>query len=144
MEFSRKAIPYTPVDKPLSALTIGIVSTAGGHLKDQEPFSTDEVTGDNTYRVIPKDVDSSQFTVSHAAPKHEYDTDEPKKDINTIFPIERLRELAEEGYIGGIAEQHFTMMGFSKKLKVMMEETIPELAKKVERSKADAIILTAG
>jgi D-proline reductase (dithiol) PrdB len=144
MNFSRKAIPYTPVDKPLSELVIGIVSTAGAHLKDQEPFSTDETTGDNTYRIIPKDVDSKNMTVTHAAPKHEYDTDEPKKDINTIFPMDRLRELEKEGFIGGIADQHFTMMGFSKKLRVLQEETIPELVKKVERSKADAILLTAG
>jgi D-proline reductase (dithiol) PrdB len=144
MEMSRKAIPYTPNSKPLSEMTIGIVSTAGAHLRDQEPFNEDQTTGDITYRIIPQDASSSDFSVSHAAPKHEYNTDEPKKDINTIFPIDLLRQLKEEGVIGGIADNHFSMMGFAMKLRKLIDETIPELAKKVERSKADAIILTAG
>lgn len=144
MEMSRKAIPYTPNDKELHQMRIGIVSTAGAHLKDQEPFSEDPSTGDLSYRIIPGDVNTADFTVTHAAPKHEYDTDEPKKDINAIFPVDRLRELAEEGFIGGLAENHFSMMGFSMRLKRLVEETIPEVVKKVVRSKADAIILTAG
>lgn len=144
MEMSRRAIPYTPNDKPLHEMKIGIVSTAGAHLKDQEPFSEDQTTGDLTYRMIPGDAQSSDFSVTHAAPKEEYDTNEPKKDINTIFPIDRLRELADAGYIGGIADHHFSMMGFSMRLKRLNEETIPEVVKKVVRSKADGIILTAG
>lgn len=144
MEMSRKAIPYTPNEKNLKEMRIGIVSTAGAHLKDQEPFSEDPTTGDLTYRIIPGDVNSADFTVTHAAPKTEYDTQEPKKDINTIFPIDRLRELAAEGFIGGLAENHYTMMGFSMKLKKLQEETIPEVVKKVLRSKADGILLTAG
>ncbi|MBO8171635.1 MAG: hypothetical protein H0Z33_07085 [Bacillaceae bacterium] len=144
MEISRKAIPYTPNDKSLEEMVIGIVSTAGAHLKDQEPFSEDQTTGDMTYRVIPGDVNSADFKVTHAAPKEEYDTREPEKDINTIFPIDRLRELKEQGVIGGIADNHFSMMGFAMRLKRLMEETIPEVAKKVVRSKADGIILTAG
>ncbi len=144
MEMSRKAIPYTPNDKHLHEMNIGIVSTAGAHLKDQEPFSEDPTTGDLTYRIIPGDVDSADFHVTHAAPKEEYDTNEPMKDINTIFPIDRLRELAEEGYIGGLADQHYSMMGFAMKLKRLQEETIPEVVKKVVRSKADGVILTAG
>lgn len=144
MEMSRKAIPYTPNEKALSDMTIGIVSTAGAHLKDQEPFSEDQTTGDLTYRIIPGDVSSDQFTVTHAAPKHEYDTSEPKKDINTIFPIDRLRELEAQGVIGGVANTHFTMMGYSMRLNKMLNETIPDLVKKVVRSNIDAVVLTAG
>lgn len=141
---SRKAIPYTPNDKPLSEMKIGIVSTAGAHLKDQEPFNDDPTVGDNTYRIIPNDSAANDFSVTHAAPKEEYDTDEPKRDINTIFPIDRLRELTEQGVIGGIADNHFSMMGFAMRLRKLIDETIPELAKKVNRSKADGVLLTAG
>lgn len=144
MEISRKAIPYTPNDKVLSEMKIGIVSTAGAHLKDQEPFSEDQTVGDNTYRIIPSDSAAADFSVTHAAPKHEYDTDEPKQDINTIFPVDRLRELADQGVIGGVADNHFSMMGFAMRLRKLIDETIPELAKKVNRSKADGILLTAG
>lgn len=144
MEISRKAIPYTPNDRPLNEMKIGIVSTAGAHLQDQEPFSEDPTTGDNSYRIIPSDSQASDFRVTHAAPKDEYDTREPEKDINTIFPIDRLRELTAAGVIAGVADQHFSMMGFTMRLRKLIDETIPELAKKVNRSKADGILLTAG
>jgi D-proline reductase (dithiol) PrdB len=141
MEMSRKAIPYTPNEKPISEMTIAIVSTAGAHLKDQEPFNTD---GDASYRLITGDAQTDQFTVTHGAPKDHYNTDEPKKDINVIFPLDRLRELKEEGYIGGINNKHISMMGYAMRLKQILDETIPQIAKEISRSKADAVLLTAG
>lgn len=141
MELSRKAIPYTPNPQSLKDMTIMIVSTAGAHLKDQEPFDT---AGDISYRVIPGDAKAEDFTVTHGAPKEHYNTDEPKKDINTIFPIDRLRELQAEGFIGGVAEKHITMMGYSMRLNQINNETAPAIAKEVTRSQADAVLLTAG
>lgn len=143
MQMSRKAIPYTPNDKKLETMTIAIVSTAGAHLQDQEPFKTGP-EGDETYRIIPGDVDSARFTVTHGAPKEHYDWDEPKKDINCIFPIDRLRELEAEGFIGKVADKHLTLMGYSMKLKKFQEETVPAVAKEIERSTIDAAVLTAG
>ncbi len=144
MEMSRKAIPYTPNTKSLKEITMMIVSTSGVHLMEQEPFNTDTAQGDATYRVIPGDVQSSDLTVTHAAPKEHYDTDAPKGDINCVFPIDRLRELEAEGVIGGLAEKHMTMMGYAMRLKHINEVTIPALVKEVVRSKADAVLLTAG
>ncbi|MDQ0340726.1 D-proline reductase (dithiol) PrdB [Caldalkalibacillus uzonensis] len=141
MDMSRKAIPYTPNEKELSEMTIAIVSTAGAHLKDQEPFNTD---GDHTYRLISGDADTSQFTVTHGAPKEHYNTDEPKKDINVIFPLDRLRELKEEGFIGDVNNKHISMMGYAMRLKQILDETVPQVAKEITRSKADAVLLTAG
>lgn len=144
MEMSRKAIPYTPNTKTLQEMTLMIVSTSGVHLHEQEPFSTDTAQGDATYRVIPGDVQASDLTVTHAAPKEHYNTDAPKEDINCVFPIDRLRELASEGIIGGVAEKHITMMGYAMRLKQINEVTVPAVAKEVVRSKADAVLLTAG
>lgn len=144
MEMSRKAIPYTPNPKALNELTIMIVSTSGVHLNDQEPFSTDTAQGDSTYRVIPGDVQATDLTVTHAAPKEHYNTDAPKEDINCVFPIDLLRQLEADGTIGGVAEKHITMMGYAMRLKQINEVTIPAIAKEVVRSKADAVLLTAG
>ncbi|RXT14923.1 glycine/sarcosine/betaine reductase selenoprotein B family protein [Ammoniphilus sp. CFH 90114] len=144
MEMSRKAIPYTPNQKSLSEMTLMIVSTSGVHLKDQEPFSTDTAQGDSTYRVIPGEVQPADLTVTHAAPKEHYNTDAPKEDINCVFPIDRLRELADNGVIQGVAEKHITMMGYAMRLKQINDVTIPAVAKEVVRSKADAVLLTAG
>lgn len=144
MEISRKAIPYTPNFKQLNELTIMIVSTSGVHLDDQEPYNTDPSVGDATFRIIPGDVEAKQLTVTHSAPKDHYNTDFPKEDINCVFPIDRLREMVENGDLGGVAEKHITMMGYSMRLNKINKETIPALVKEVVRSKADAVLLTAG
>ncbi|QOY34974.1 glycine/sarcosine/betaine reductase selenoprotein B family protein [Anaerobacillus isosaccharinicus] len=144
MELSRKAIPYTPNDKPLHEMTIMIVSTSGVHLNEQEPYNTDPAEGDATFRIIPGDVDPKDLTVTHSAPKDHYNTDYPKEDINCVFPIDRLREMVEDGDLGGVAEKHLTMMGYSMRLNKINKETIPALVKEVVRSKADAVLLTAG
>ena len=34
-----------------------------------------------------------------------------QRDLNVVYPIDRLRELVAEGVIGGVAETHFTVMG---------------------------------
>lgn len=138
---SRRCVPYTPPWKPLKEMTIAIVSTAGVHGKDQEPFNTE---GDATYRVLPGDVDSTSLVVTHGAPEDHYDRSELKKDINVIFPIDRLRDLQREGFIGAVGAKHFSMMGYALKLRQFYDDAAPAVAKEVERSGCDAVVLTAG
>lgn len=118
-----------------------IVSTAGVHLKTQEPYDT---SGDATFRIIPGDVDTAALTVTHGAPVHDYNWEEPRRDPNTVFPIDRLRELAEQGVIGGVADKHLTMMGYALRLNEINAVTAPAIAKEVDHSRADAVLLTAG
>lgn len=140
-EMSRRCVPYTPPWKPLGEMTVAIVSTAGVHLRDQEPFQTE---GDASFRVIPGDVDSTRLLVTHGAPADHYDRSELQRDINVIFPIDRLRELQQAGGIGAVAQKHFSMMGYALRLKQFYDEAAPAVAREVERSGADAVLLTAG
>ena len=137
MELARRAIPYTPFDRDLSNTTIALVSTAGVHLKSQEPFNTD---GDGSYRVIPSDVNIADLTISHT----HYDHTAADQDINVVFPIERLRELVADGTIKGLNHEFFGMMGYTLKMKQVLDETAPEIAKKIERSSTDLVLLTGG
>lgn len=138
---SRRCVPYTPVDRALSALTVALVSTAGVHQKDQEPFDR---TGDLTYRVLGGAVDVADLTVTHGAPLEHYDTRFVAADANTVFPIDRLRELAAVGLIGGLADKHISLMGYTMRLSRFLTETAPRVAQEIERSRADAVLLTAG
>jgi D-proline reductase (dithiol) PrdB len=137
MPMSRRCIPYTPHTRELSQTTFALVSTAGVHLRDQEPYKVD---GDNTWRLIPGDVQASQLMVTH----DHYDHHDADQDINCIFPIDRLRELAAAGVIGGVSDKHLGFMGYSQHLRDLYERAAPEMAKIIERSKADAVLLTAG
>jgi D-proline reductase (dithiol) PrdB len=138
-----RSIPYTPCIKPLHEMNIAIVTTAGVHIKDQNPFHLSRMDPDISYRVIPRDIDSAQLTVTNAAPLHEYDCRITKEDINTIFPIDRLTELAEQGFIGGVAQRHYSLMGYILRFNKLMNETLPGLVKKIVRSDTDGVILSA-
>jgi D-proline reductase (dithiol) PrdB len=141
MTISRKCVPFTPFDGDLAKSSIAIVSAGGIHLKEQEPFNIADELGDLGYRVIPEDVDSLQLMVTH----HHYDHTDADKDINVVFPIDVLRDLKAEGFIGGLARHHFGYMGYTQQLKAMYEGTAREIANDVDKgSRADVVVLTGG
>lgn len=137
MPMSRRCIPYTPRRRELRETVFALVTTAGVHLRDQEPFALE---GDNSWRLIPGDAQSDQLIVTH----EHYDHRHADQDINCVFPIDRLRELAAEGTIGGVGDKHLGFMGYTQQLRDLYERAAPELAKVIERSRADAVLLTAG
>jgi len=140
MTISRKCVPFTPFERELSKSTIAIVTAGGVHLKDQEAFKISDELGDLTYREIPQDVDSGDLMVSH----HHYDHSDADEDINVVFPIDVLRDLQAEGFIGDIAKKHIGY-GYSQQLKAMYEGTAREIANQIDRtSRADAVVLTGG
>jgi len=137
MPMSKRCIPYTPHNRALKESIFALVTTAGVQLRDQEPFNLE---GDNSWRIIPGDVRTDQLIVRH----EHYDHRDADKDINVVFPIDRLRELAQEGIIGGVNDKHIGFMGYTQNFRDLYERAAPELAKAILRSKADGAIFTAG
>lgn len=137
MPMSRRCIPYTPRRHDLRDTVFALVTTAGVHLRDQEPFALE---GDNSWRVIPGDARSDELMVTH----EHFDHRHADRDINCLFPIDRLRELAAEGIIGGVGNKHLGFMGYTQQVRDLYERAAPDMAKVVERSRADAVLLTAG
>jgi D-proline reductase (dithiol) PrdB len=125
-------IPWTPLRKPLSASTVVLVSTGGVHLRRDRPFNLND---DASFRVIPKDVEPGDLAISHQA----YDRTDALRDINLVFPIERLRELEAEQVIGRLAEEHygFGLMGNAGQLM----PAIKEVARRIRESGADLALL---
>ncbi len=138
---SRKCVPFTPFDRELSKATIALVTAGGVHRKDQSAFNIADELGDLTFRIIGGEVETSELMVTH----HHYDHTDADQDINVVFPLDALRELHAEGFIGGIAKEHVGYMGYTMQLKQMYEETAPQIAEEIaKRSRADAVILTGG
>jgi D-proline reductase (dithiol) PrdB len=138
---SRKCVPFTPFDRDLSRANVAIVTAAGVHRKDQEPFDISEDLGDLTFRVMGDDVTTSDLMVTH----DHYDHRDADEDINVVFPIDVLRDLSEEGIIGGVARKHVGFMGYTMRLKDMYEETAPAIADEIDKgSRADVVLLTGG
>jgi len=138
---SRKCVPFTPFEGDLKKSTIAIVTAGGVHLREQDSFNIADELGDLGFRIIPPDVDSRDLMVTH----HHYDHRDADRDINVVFPIDVLRDLAEEGFIGGVARKHVGYMGYTMQLKAMYEGTAPEIANEIDRgSRANAVVLTGG
>ena len=140
-ELSRKCVPFTPYERELSRATVALVTAGGVHLRDQEPFNIADELGDLSFRVIGSDVQASDLMVTH----HHYDHSDADRDINVVFPIDALRSLVEEGFLGGLAHEHVGFMGYTMQLKRMYEETAPQIAEEIDsKSRADIVVLTGG
>lgn len=128
---------WTPVTKELKDMKIALATAAGVHLKSDKRFN---LAGDFSYREIPGDAPVSEMMVSHGG----YDNGDVNKDINCMFPIDRLRELAQAGFIKEVAPMHFGFMGGGGDQDKFTNETGPEIARKLKEEGVDACVLTAG
>lgn len=128
---------WAPVTKPLKDMTVALVTAAGVHLKTDKPFN---LAGDTSYRMVPGTAQTDELMVSHGG----YDNTDVNRDINSMFPIDRLRELADSGFIKAVAPSMYTCMGGGGDVKVFTEQTGPEIAQKLLEEKVDAVVLTAG
>ena len=78
--------------------------------------------------------------VSHGG----YDNSDVNRDVNCMFPIERLHELVAEGFIKGVAPFHYTFMGGGGNQHVFTEETGPAIAARLKEENVDGVVMTAG
>lgn len=124
------------VNKPLAESRVALVTSAGVHTKSQEKYDTK--IGDHTYRIIPDDIPMSELMITHG----HYDQSEAEKDINCVFPLERLHELRDEGFIGSTASNHFGFMGFIPIMAKLINESAPEVARKLKEDNVDIVILS--
>ncbi|MEY4166362.1 MAG: hypothetical protein RIR52_186 [Acidobacteriota bacterium] len=138
---SRKCVPFTPLDRELAKCSVALVTAAGVHRIDQEPFNIADELGDLTFRGIGGEAAVTDLKVTH----HHYDHSDADQDINVVFPIDPLRELAQEGVIGQVAREHVGYMGYTMQLRLMYEQTAPAIAEYIDKkAKADVVVLTGG
>ncbi|AND83559.1 D-proline reductase (dithiol) protein PrdB [Clostridium tyrobutyricum] len=128
---------WTELKKPLSECKVAFITAGGIHKKDQVPFNT---AGDYTYRPIPSDTPTSQLMVTHGG----FDNSDINKDVNAMFPLDRLRELVEEGFIGSLADEMYGFMGGGGNVDKFKNETGPEIASKLKAQGVDIVLCTGG
>ncbi len=135
-------IPWTPVKKPLNRCKVAIVTTSGVHKKDQIPFDMNDKNGDPSYREIHSSSKPNELTITHDY----YDHSDADRDINIVFPIERLKELEEEGIIAGTVKFHFSFMGHidGEHIETLIHKTGPDIARKLIENNTDIVLLTPG
>ena len=133
-------LAWTPLAKPPSECVVTLFTTGGVHLKSDQPFDIANPHGDWTVREIPTDIVTSDLMVTHSHYSH-VDAD---RDVNCMFPLDRLRELCDQGVIGGVAASAYSIMGFNPDPALLLEKTAPELARRYQASGADVVFMTCG
>ena len=116
-------VPLAPLTKPLSECRVTFISTAGVQPRGTLPFDTVHPVGDYTFRRVP----SASLVADLEIHQIKYPTVGAHRDLNVVFPIERLRELASEGVIGGLTENFYSFIGYNmdpERLELTLAEDI--------------------
>ena len=131
--------PWTPFDKSLNQARIALISSGGIFKDDQEPFNPWAVN-DLSYRKIPIDTPFEQLKLHH----NYFDHRDALKDLNCVFPVHRLKELAQSGFIKSMTPEAITLgMGRLYKRTALQKQTVPEIVEILQDQNADAVLLVA-
>jgi D-proline reductase (dithiol) PrdB len=128
--------PFTLPKKPLSRARLAVVTTAGLHLRDDRPFTA----GDPSFRRIPSDVPAAGLLQSHTSIG--FDRTAAIADINVVFPLGRLREMAAAGRIGSFGPAFYSFMGAQRDITRIKNETAPAVAQLLLAEGVDVVLLT--
>lgn len=130
-------VPWARPLHDLASARITLVGSAGLSAPGQAPYDAGNIYGDYTWRVLPADLDLATTTIAH----EHYSHAAADQDRDSVYPLDRLRDLVSEGFIGGLTPQQFSMMGYLPLWPRTMHEFAPALAEQVVAQRPDAVLL---
>jgi D-proline reductase (dithiol) PrdB len=128
---NRDTAPWAPLRKPLSKCRLGLAASGGIYVAGQAAFH------DTSQREIPTYVDAKVLRATHFA----YDLSDARTDPNVVFPIDTLRRLVREGFLGGLASRFYTFMGGIYSSRRVIEDLAPRLTARFLEDGVDAVLL---
>lgn len=124
--------PFVP-GAPLSRRRVAILTSAALIRRGDAPFPF----GSAEVRFL-RDVPMRDLLISHVSIN--FDRSGFQRDANVVFPLDRLREMAANGAIGGVAETHYAVMGSTDP--AGMDEAADQVAGQLRQENVDAVLLT--
>jgi D-proline reductase (dithiol) PrdB len=119
---------------PLRARRIAVVTSAGLVRRGERPFTS----GDVDYRVLPGDTPADRILMTHVSVN--FDRTGFQRDINVVYPLDRLHEMAAAGTIGSVASTHYSFMGATDPRG--MEANARTVAGRLKADRVDGVLLT--
>lgn len=135
-----KSLPEAFLQRPLDQCKVALVSTAGVHLKSDEPFDVDNPAGDPSFRVIPADATEQELTVTHIY----FDTKFAKTDPSIVFPLQQLKDFAADGKIGSVSDVNIGLNGGILDTAIAEKDFIPKVVELFHNEGIDAALLVPG
>lgn len=130
-------VPLAKPSKPLSESRLTFVSTAGVQTKNSVPFDTVHPVGDYSFRRVPSNSSVENLEIHQI----KYPTIGANRDLNVIFPIERLRDLVAEGFIDGLTENFYSFIGYNMDPERLERTLAEDIADAVAAEKPDIVLL---
>jgi D-proline reductase (dithiol) PrdB len=129
--------PFTPLKKSLRECRVSMLTSGGISHCTRPPFNPQ---AKNDLRL--DDVDSCASESDFEINDSYYDTRDAEKDLNVVFPLARMRELAEEGVIGSVASRLWSgFMGRTYIRSKVIKEAAPALARELQKDGVDLFVL---
>ena len=128
-----EATPFV-LGSPLARRRIAILSSAALIKRGDKPFPF----GSGECRFIAADTAPGDLLISHVSIN--FDRNGWQRDVNVVFPIDRLREMAAAGEIGGVADTHYTVMGSTDP--GAMDEAVDQIEGQLRQERIDSVLLT--
>ena len=121
---------------------MALISSAGVALKTDAPFDQEGERrhpwwGDPSYRVVPAEATEHDVGIYHL----HIDPRFGQQDLNCIFPLERLAELAAAGEVGRSAPRHYSFMGYTIQPEQLLRDSVPAMIAGLKADEVDAILL---
>ena len=144
-KFGREVVAEMPVpefevtafSKPpqLSEAKVALVTSAALHVGRDEAFGME----DKKFNVI----DRKERCLSLGHWSANFERAAFASDINVVYPIDRLEELAERGVIGSVAEHHYAFAGNQDDMvSTVRLDTGPQCAQEMLAEGVDVVLLT--
>ncbi|HRH46852.1 MAG TPA: glycine/sarcosine/betaine reductase selenoprotein B family protein [Pyrinomonadaceae bacterium] len=130
-------VALAKLQKPLSESCLTFVSTAGVQPKSSLPFETAHPVGDYTFRPVPSNSKPTDLEIHQL----KYPTVGAERDLNVIFPIERLQELVNEKIIGELTSNFFSFIGYNMDAERLERTLAEDIADAVVAEKPDVVLL---
>lgn len=104
----RVDVPFCAPRKPLASSRIALVTTAGLHHRDDEPFrALEEPLGDPNFRWVAQTTPVAELALDRGYVDAKYTAVDPE----VALPRRALARLAERGLIGAVAPRHASFVG---------------------------------
>jgi D-proline reductase (dithiol) PrdB len=127
--------PFRRLSKPLQAARIGLLSTAGAYAVGQVAYHYKD---DTSTREIASSTRDEDLRFSHVTENYLVD---PRRDPGCVLPLAALRKLADEKFIGQLAEKAYSCMGGVYSQRRVREELAPALLNAYKAQEVDAVLL---
>ena len=135
-----ESAPLTPLAKPLAECRVAMLTSGGVSHMDNRPFNP-QARNDLRVDAIAQDTAADFFVISDDYYNHR----DAEQDINCIFPIERIRELASERVISAVAPHHYSgFMGRTYIRSAVINEAAPALARLLRNESVDVFVMVPG